>query len=246
MAVAGLSEIVILFAHRAAMDKEEVAQHVAIQAFNGLGYVPIGERLSYSILGTAWATGFPKPTPTRGIENDNPWALVPIQYHFEEAIVFRFWAMQAELMYGYVSKIMRMTEEELSIPVRAAMLQPLDVLRSMTQLLLDRAQKRAHIAGSPGTMTPDQAIATYNARVLNYEALVSAAVQDETPIPVRDFQLGLSREHPWTLLLCYCADNLCSALTIDEDRRPLSSIILEFAVSKTQTGLFGAIQRLPQ
>ena len=75
---------------------------------------------------------------------------------------------KAESLYGYITKIMRMSEAELSLPVTAAGLQPIHILRGMTQLLLDRAQRRAGAVNSPGTITPERVIAIYNSRVLTY------------------------------------------------------------------------------
>jgi len=227
------------------MESGEIAQHVAVQAFNLLGYEPTRERLSYSILATAWRTGFPKTSPEVGAEYDNPWARVPIQYHLEEAILFRFWAMQAEVKYGYLSKIMRMVEDEWSLSVKAAAIQPIHILRAMTMLLMDRAQKRAAAVNSPGTLTSEQVTETYNKHVLEYEALVSAAVQDETPIPTENLQLGLSRNHAWTRLLVFGSNNLLSTLGLEPQVTPVASIMLELATWQTQTGLFEAIRKLP-
>ena len=73
---------------------------------------------------------------------------------------------------------------------------------------------------------------------------MSASAQNNSPIPEENFQLGLSRKHPWTQLLCYCAENLLSTLTIDDDMKAIATPLLEIAASKTQAGLFGAIQKL--
>jgi hypothetical protein len=115
----------------------------------------------------------------------------------------------------------------------------------MTQWSLTRAVQRARIVGSPGEISAEDATAIFNSQVLRYEALVNASVQDTRPIPVKDFQLGLSREHPWTELLCYGADNLCEGLIIENQMRPLTEILMQLALSQIQNGLYSSLQALP-
>jgi len=231
--------------------KDEVAAQVAQQAFNCMGYMPTPERLDFSILGVAWKLGFPKPKRSQFdlLRNyriaRNPWEGVSIHYHYQEALIVRFWSMQAEVKFGYLSKIMRMTEADLAIPVRASGIVPLDVLRAMTQWSLARAGQRARAVSSPGTISLEDATKIFNSLVLSYEALVSASVQDTRPIPIKDFQLGLSRDHPWTEFLCVCADNLCKDLDLDDAVRPLASVTMELAVSQVQNGLYTSLQSLP-
>jgi hypothetical protein len=226
------------------MDRSETAVQVAQQAFNCLGYLSTPERLERSFVATAWATGFPRPSHAEVDNNANPWATITIHYHYQEALVIRFWAMQAEVLFGYISKIMRMCEDELAIPVCESGILPRDVLRAMTQWSLARAGQRARAAGSPGIISPEDAAKIYNSLALRYEALVSASVDDVRPIPVEGFQLGLSRRHPWTEFLCYCADNLCDSIDLDEEVRPLATTIMQIAVSHTQTSLYQALQAL--
>ncbi len=197
------------------------------------------ERLAQSFLGIAWKIGLPPPQVGAGM---SPWSAVSIRYHYEEALVFRFWAMQAELKFGYVSKIMDLTEAELLVPVRASGIAPLDVLRAMTQWALSRAGQRARAVGSQGIISIDEAVTIYNARVTRYEALVSASVLESRPIPIADFQLGLRRDHPWTELLCFCADNLADSLNLDDEWRPIAGLVLQQAVSTLQVGLYQTLQ----
>jgi hypothetical protein len=142
---------------------------------------------------------------------------------------------------------MRMTEEELSVPVRASEATPLEVLRAMTNWALVRAMQRAKVVGSPGEMAPDEAVKIYNSKVLRYEALVTASAQDTRPLPVKGFQLPVAREgdHLWKELLCYGADNLCDALAIEDDARPITTMALQLASSTIQTGLYRALMALP-
>ncbi len=208
--------------------------------------MPTPERLAHSFLATAWAAGFPHQSPHVENAGDfNPWATVTIHYHYHEALVIRFWAMQAEATFGYLSKIMRMTEEEFAVPVRKSKIEPLDVLRAMTQWSLARAGHRALVAGSPGIILPEDATKIYNSVVPRYETLVAASVKESRPIPEKDFQLGLSRDHPWTAFICYCADNICGSLDLEEDTGALVSIVMQLVVSNIQNGLYRALLTLP-
>jgi hypothetical protein len=222
------------------MDKNQVAVNCAHQVFYGLGFEGTIDRLSQSILATAWEMGLPRPS---GIFfRSNPWAGVSIRYHYEEALVLRFWAMQAELLFGYVTKVMHLCEAELAVPVKEFDLMPLDVLRAMTHWSLALAGQRARVVGSPGTLSPEQAVEIFNSRVFRYETLVSESVLDTRPIPDKDFQLGLSRDHPWTALLCYCADNLCESLDTEPDLRPMTALTLQLALSARHASFYHAVK----
>jgi hypothetical protein len=153
--------------------------------------------------------------------------------------------MQAELLFGYLSKIMQLTEKELSVPVRAAGISPMDVLHAMTRWSLTRAVERAKVVHSPGWIPDADATDIFNSVVLTYERMVSASVRERRPIPIENFQLGLSRDHPWTGFLCYCADNICASLDVEDEVRPLASIIMQLTVSQVQVRLYQALQALP-
>jgi len=228
------------------VERQEAAVQVAQQAFNCLGYTATEEHLGHSVLATAWKMGLPT-TPLRDGGDGNPWAAVSIHYHYQEALMFRFWAMQAELLFGYLSKIMRMTEEELAVPVRASEATPLEVLRAMTNWALVRAMQRAKVVGSPGEMAPDEAVKIYNTKVLRYEALVTASAQEFRSVPVKGFQLPLARDGdgPWKELLCYGADNLCDALAIEDHARPITTMVMQLASNQIQTSLYRSLIALP-
>jgi hypothetical protein len=227
------------------VDKDEVAEQVAQQAFNCMGFMPTPERLAHSVLATAWAIGFPQRFHAAATDSPNPWSAVTLHYHYQEALVIRFWAMQAELKFGYLTKIMRMTEEEFAVPVRATGVSPLEVLRAMTHWSLTRAMQRARVVGSPGDISAEAAVKTYNSLVLRYEALVTASAQVSRPTPIEEFQLGLSAKHPDAMLLWFCAENLSNSLDLDEDVQPLAAKVMQLSVSQIQNGLYRALQALP-
>jgi hypothetical protein len=227
-------------------DKEEIANRVAHQAYNVMGYTPDAARLEYSILGVAWRMGFPSPD-VEDLPSGNTnsrWQRVPLLYHLQEALVIRFWSMQAELLFGYLSKIASLTEQEFGLPILSAGIQPMDVLRGMTRLLLVRAKQRAEVARSPGMLSEDEVVDIYNSLVLRYEELAGQSVQDHRPIPTNNFQLGLSKDHPWTAFQAFCGDNLCSALPVDEAAVPIASMLMGLATASVQTGLYSSLKSL--
>lgn len=224
------------------MNQDEVAVQIAHQVFDGLGFQATLEQLNHSFLALAWASGTRSPKAAGADPAENPWSRVTIRYHYEEALALRFWALEAELLFGFITKIMRLAETELGLPVKASGITPAHVLRAMTQWSLARAGRRARIVGSPGILSVEEATAIFNSRVVRYEALIDASVKNLDPIPTSGFQLGLSREHPWTAPICYIADNICDALELDTEQRVLMTVILQLVVSAKRTALYNGIK----
>jgi hypothetical protein len=213
------------------LSKEEIADLIAHNAFQGLGLEMNADSLKHSFLATAWSMGMPAPS--------DGWAGVDVRYHYEEVLALRFLAIEAEFLVGYLTKLMKLTEAELAIPVQASGLTPLDVLRSMTRWSRAHARHRASIVGSHGEISIEEALAIYNSRVLRYESLVAASVTNKGPIPIRSFQLGLSREHPWMALVCNMSDNMCDSLGIE--REGMAAMPLQLAIDSKRRAFYESV-----
>lgn len=212
----------------------KIAEQVAHYAFQGLGCQMTYESLEKSYLGIAWSMGCVSPPAD--------WKAISAYYHYEEVVSLIFLAMEAELLAGYLSKLMTATEVELGIEVRESGLTPADVLRSMVQWSYAHAAHRAHVAGAMDNLAPDKTNSLFDARSPRYRSLVEAAVTDASAIQIKDFQFGLSREHPWTAFVCDISDNLCSTLNLENDGP--SALILQLAIAQKRTAFYQTLGRL--
>ena len=212
---------------------EQIADQIAHNVYQALGLQMAPESLTHSMLGTAWSMGMPEPA--------NGWRDVTPYYHYEETLALIYLAMEAEILCGFVTKIMHLAESELGVPVRASGLNPQEVFRSLTKWSYAHAAHRAHAAGAANTLNIERTDDIFGLRASPYRELIGASVSNTDAIPIADFQLGPSREHPWTAFPCKIADNICETLEIENNR--LHAIILQVAVSKKRTAFYESVQK---
>src|SRR5258708_5348971 len=123
--------------------KDDLAGRLAHHVYDALGY-------------RVGSTTFTEMALQMGLKAGDA-SRLSAHYYFEEALVYRFWAREAEARAGLVSYLMKMAERELRLPVTGLGLTNLDVLRGMTGMILLRAIERAAAAGISPPLGEDQA-----------------------------------------------------------------------------------------
>ncbi len=178
--------------------------------------------LDKALLANAWRLGLPQAA------GSNPWAAVPIAYHFEEALIIRALYTEMEYLTGVVTTILAQLEARGT----GRGLQPAKVFQAMSWIALPMARERSRLAGSSGVLSEEKASEIHNTRMQEYAALIRSSASCEEPLPTKSFMLGFPRDHPTGAMICTYADRLCAALNLPEEAQGLSSIMLQIAVSQ--------------